>query len=584
MKKNITINLLGRLFAIDEDAYELLKSYTDSLRRYFAHREGGEEIVDDIEQRIAELLDELKQDGTQAINIDHVQDIIHRIGNPDEMDDAELTDGEAPVESDAADGDADGKTGWKAPWKTGKRLYRNMADQKVMGVLSGIAKYFDTDPLWVRLVFVALCALSIISATLESSIAARSEYVSGSFDRGNPTLLVALVCAYIVLAVLVPPAETPDERLRMKGKKVNLKNLAEEVSETAVPPSPERRPGCLASLFLVVGTLMRWTVYLIGVCIAAGLLSGAIALLCAAVMPKSNVNTFGMELWEKLPDNHALLIICITTGSIALLITAYCIIHALLCEFKLLRPIGFRVRSGLLIVWLVTLIASLVTGSRLVGQFMEIQDELSKARNERYREDNIHDGIFYQPHEWSFLSARGWKVVRAEGCHDRYTTTGQYYTGNQQVRYIDTYDEAHNQLFTIERTDSLQPGRYRLTACVRANGQGAFLYATYTDGGTIVVKTEIPATGNTGGNIWSEACQQLDDLQKAEKEPDEKLRDIASANDGRGFGWNRIALPDIGIITPTRLHYGVTTDPDITYQSWLGEWFSACDFELKRID
>ena len=85
MKKNITINLCGRLFQIDEDAYEMLRHYTDSLRSHFARQAEGDEIVNDIEERIAELLDELKANGTEAITIDHVKDIITRIGKPEEL-------------------------------------------------------------------------------------------------------------------------------------------------------------------------------------------------------------------------------------------------------------------------------------------------------------------------------------------------------------------------------------------------------------------------------------------------------------------------------------------------------------------
>ena len=84
MKKNITINLCGRLFQIDEDAYELLQQYIESLRQSFGREEGGEEIVNDIEARIAELFDELRQKGIEAITIDHVKNIITRIGKPEE--------------------------------------------------------------------------------------------------------------------------------------------------------------------------------------------------------------------------------------------------------------------------------------------------------------------------------------------------------------------------------------------------------------------------------------------------------------------------------------------------------------------
>jgi hypothetical protein len=85
MKKNITINLCGRLFQIDEDAYELLQHYIESLRHSFGKSEGGDEIVDDIEARIAELFTELREQGNEAITIDHVKAIISRIGEPEQL-------------------------------------------------------------------------------------------------------------------------------------------------------------------------------------------------------------------------------------------------------------------------------------------------------------------------------------------------------------------------------------------------------------------------------------------------------------------------------------------------------------------
>ena len=105
MKKNITINLCGRLFQIDEDAYEMLQHYTDSLRSYFGKQEGGEEIADDIEARIAELLDELKQQGNEAVTIDHVRDIISRIGKPEQLaGDNDGTSSQQPAGESILDG------------------------------------------------------------------------------------------------------------------------------------------------------------------------------------------------------------------------------------------------------------------------------------------------------------------------------------------------------------------------------------------------------------------------------------------------------------------------------------------------
>lgn len=65
----------------------------ENMKKYFARREGGAEIADDIEHRVAEIFADLKNTGVEAISIEHVQDIIHRIGNPEDMDEES---GEAP--------------------------------------------------------------------------------------------------------------------------------------------------------------------------------------------------------------------------------------------------------------------------------------------------------------------------------------------------------------------------------------------------------------------------------------------------------------------------------------------------------
>ena len=85
MKKNISINLFGTLYAIDEDAYNMLERYIDSMKSYFARQEGGAEIADDIEHRVAELLWQRKEAGAQTVNIDDVKEIIRIIGNPAEI-------------------------------------------------------------------------------------------------------------------------------------------------------------------------------------------------------------------------------------------------------------------------------------------------------------------------------------------------------------------------------------------------------------------------------------------------------------------------------------------------------------------
>ena len=108
MKKNITINLFGTLYNIDEDAYQLLDNYLQSMKRYFGTRDGGEEIADDIEHRVAELLWEKKEQGIDAISIEIIKEIIGKIGNAEEIageqqaenDERKTENGEQNAESD----------------------------------------------------------------------------------------------------------------------------------------------------------------------------------------------------------------------------------------------------------------------------------------------------------------------------------------------------------------------------------------------------------------------------------------------------------------------------------------------------
>ncbi|MEE1092321.1 MAG: PspC family transcriptional regulator, partial [Prevotella sp.] len=106
MKKNITINLFGTLYSIDEDAYMLLDSYIESMKKHFAGKEDGTEIANDIESRIAELMYELKEKGCEPLCIEQIRSIIERIGNPEDID--ETTD-EKTDNGNERGADEDGK-------------------------------------------------------------------------------------------------------------------------------------------------------------------------------------------------------------------------------------------------------------------------------------------------------------------------------------------------------------------------------------------------------------------------------------------------------------------------------------------
>ena len=261
MKKNITINLCGRLFQIDEDAYEMLQHYTESLRASFGKEEGGEEIADDIEERIAELFAELKASGVEAITIEHVKDIITRIGEPEQLTNDDS--GEWKEESGKNSGHrydsfrsaAEGVYDNVRARTSGKRLYRNPNDRMIAGVMSGLAAYTNTDVTWWRLGIV----LSVLF------------YGFG-------------IIAYIVLAIVLPEANTPEERLQMEGKEVTPQNLANVVVENG--QQPVRRNGCVGTFVTLIGTLVA--AFFVGIAIIVGL----VLLVCLFMVVVSYIIAF----------------------------------------------------------------------------------------------------------------------------------------------------------------------------------------------------------------------------------------------------------------------------------------------------
>lgn len=170
MKKNFSVNIQGRLFHIDEDAYELLEEYFDYLNAGFENETEKQEIIDDFHKRISEELWELtKGDNQHIVNILHVRKVLAGLGYSGQQDKQENND----------------KT------RT-RRLFRHPDDRLLGGVCGGIAQYFNIDPLIVRIIFVVL------------------------FFTGAGFL------AYLIMWIVVPLARSPLEKLNMSGDEITL--------------------------------------------------------------------------------------------------------------------------------------------------------------------------------------------------------------------------------------------------------------------------------------------------------------------------------------------------------------------------
>jgi phage shock protein PspC (stress-responsive transcriptional regulator) len=187
MQKTISISLGRMHFYVEEDAYARLSAYLESVKVKFAGYPDGEEIVSDIENRIAEhFLASRGEDRERVIRLSEVQSLITSMGEPEEME-----GGPKPAAASATE-------------TPSKRLYRNTDDAIIAGVASGIAGYLGLEPVVIRLLFIAFTVMN-----------------------GFGILL------YLILWVVLPEAKTATEKLEMKGKAVTLESVDRLMKQAA---------------------------------------------------------------------------------------------------------------------------------------------------------------------------------------------------------------------------------------------------------------------------------------------------------------------------------------------------------------
>lgn len=553
MKKNITINLFGTLYAIDEDAYELLNRYLSDMKNYFSRKEGGEEIADDIEHRVGELMQELKADGREPVTIELVKEIIGRIGSPEEMDGGEAADGQTGGEARSW-----GHRGreWFSEAVGKKRLYRHPDDKLLCGVLSGISCYLGIDPVWLRLAVVILFFVDIIS---------------------SGTILIA----YLILTLIMPVAKTPEDRLRMQGKPVTMENLNEEIvssADTSERPAGKKGgshtliDGLLQVVVLIIKGFIVLTLggfVLFGFIVLMALLfaSGSLSLFTGSGMLQELADVSGTEdlMMLEAMANSGFTWVTAIAALVAVIILIYLFIHLIMRIFGKGKPMG-RMLWIYLLVFFIALTVGITTFVSGMVKAEKRMDHFAKERREQREERENEERI-------NWLTARGWQVVAHEHT-EKYKNGGEHYSGDRRREYIDTHSEHPNMLYTLERTVHVAPGRYTLEAAVRTNGEGPEIYAIDSKG--VRLATSFPVCHNYGGGIWEEATALL----KADSTLTDDIADMASVNDGRGYGWSRIRVENI-VVTDSIIRYGVTNRS--ASGCWNGTWFSATDFKLNKV-
>ena len=189
MKKVVNITIGGVVFNVEEDAFKKLSKYLDDISEHFAKDEDKEEIISDIEISIAEKFTAKKRPANSAITIKDVEKVIDAMGAPKDF-------------KEVADQDPDNQSDEESVEFSSRKLYRDSDDQIIGGVASGLAAYFGIDTVIARLVF----------------------FISVFFGGFG-------VILYLILWVVVKPAETTAQKLHMRGEKITLKEIEKSVKK-----------------------------------------------------------------------------------------------------------------------------------------------------------------------------------------------------------------------------------------------------------------------------------------------------------------------------------------------------------------
>ncbi|MDE7378223.1 MAG: PspC domain-containing protein [Paraprevotella sp.] len=545
MKKNITMNLFGTLYAIDEDAYELLNTYLNNMKRYFSHKEGGEEIADDIEHRMAELLNDLRTTGVAAINIDHVKGIVERIGNPEEMEGFEKQ--ETPSDEEAPKGHR-GFEWFRKNFgiESRKKLFRNPDDKIIGGVLSGIAYYFNIDAIWMRLLAILVFF----------------------FSYGSP------VIAYLILWLVMPVACTPEDRLMMKGIPVNMENIHDEILGEArcqtEKPVVQRHSimnlffkavviSCLCVMFLPFIAILLLLFFVFSLVIV-GLINHSENMLIGFL--GSDFEWIG---WVAQEQNMFMFLATAISVTLLLILTICLFVRAIRHILGHASPLTVSQRTVYLVSWILLLIASgafLVCGiAQYAAHSRKIQEEVITSQDSIVRsKDSL------------YLAQRGWHIAKSRNCRF-YVHSGNYYTGERDKRYI-AGQGAKGFVYEVEKVAKVAPGKYRLKAMARTDGNGCQIFLS---DGKERYAAKVPVCYNSGGNLWENAVSRVKEEGEA---VDSVWKQIAGAHYGRGYGWNEVVIEPV-LVKGSSVRYGITNDcPD---EAWTGTWFTATEFVLEKI-
>jgi phage shock protein PspC (stress-responsive transcriptional regulator) len=334
MNKTIIININGIVFHIEEDAYEVLRTYMTEVKRHFAYSADSEEIVTDIENRLAEMFSErLHSDNKQVIELADVKQVTDQMGS--------IADFEREDEAESSFSTANSL-------KVEKRLLRDMDNRVIAGVCAGVGHYFDIETRWVRLFMILLV-----------------------FFGGSGIML------YLILWIVMPKAVSRADRMAMKGEPINIQNFKKNFDEEIegvrhglhratheAGPVIDQIGSFLGRLLKIIIKVAGAFIIFVGAMVLLALVIGLLAFL--GVWQTTEFNHFPFNIIN--PEYKSVL--SFSTFVIVFIPLVALILFAIRVLFN--RSVVSRTGSfAMLIIWLAGVGLTVYYGSRVAGQFTD---------------------------------------------------------------------------------------------------------------------------------------------------------------------------------------------------------------------
>lgn len=365
MKESKKVSISGVGFVFDIDAYEVLAAYLDNLNQTYKDTADGEEIVADIEARIAELILN-RQDNQTVVSLPLIHSIIDQMGSPE------------AIEEESNEGEAKPKE--KTP-RIPRRLYRNPENSKLGGVCSGIGTFFDVDPVWVRLGFF----VPVVGVVLFGSFGwdDLSEFCGSLFGL--------FILSYIVIWFAIPLAKSARQKLEMTGEKVNAQTISSttraRVEADPESTSAERSQSVIADIVYVIGRILLFCLKAFALLTLAGILAGVIACIVGLfgfmfVAPESEYEMF-QSFTTYIASGTAVTLVAsaIVCALLPLVLLAY-LLSGFVFGHKINRTFSFIVGGA----WIVALVLFFATA---FGNHEQIRKGIKEAKTRDVVERNL---------------------------------------------------------------------------------------------------------------------------------------------------------------------------------------------------